>query len=227
MKLAVATCWAYRDALLPFFYLLDKFWPTHPEVTIVTDEWCGDSYGADVYQGGRKTWCQILAGYAKEAEETILLLQDDFFLTVPVQNDLVIHGLKEMYTYDAGCVRLYPCPGGVERYGDPYFQVVPNGERYRVSCQASLWKPSYLYKIVSKCHDHGEPSDFETNGTVYSYQLPEPVLAFKADIRPLPLDYLCSAISRGLWEPAAIELCEKYHIPMDRSMREVATPCLT
>ena len=225
MRLAVATCWAYRDALVPFFHLLDRFWPAHPEVTIVTDEWAGDSYGADVYEGGRKTWCQILAGYAKTADDTVLLLQEDFFLTSPVQEHLIKHGLEEMRTYDAGCVRLYPCPGGIERYGDPYFEVVPRNTRYRISCQASLFKPSYLYTIASKCHDHGEPSDFETNGNEYADAMPEPVLAFKANVRPYPIDYLCSAISRGLWEPAAIQLCEKYSIPIDRSFREVATTC--
>jgi len=219
MRLAVATCWAYRDALLPFFYLLDKFWPTHPEVTIVTDEWCGESYGADVYQGGRKTWCQILAGYAKEAKETILLFQDDFFLTGPVRQDLIDHGLQEMNIYDAGCVRLYPCPGGIERYGDPYFEIVPPGTRYRISCQVSLFKPAYLYTIASKCHDHGEASDFEINGSIYSCDLKEPVLAFKEKLSPTPLNYLVSAISRGKWEPAARDLCELYGIPVDWSQR--------
>src|SRR5678816_278898 len=138
MKIAVITCNAYKDAWAPFRELFAKFWPDCPYPM---------QFYAESFAG--ETWCQIVSRMAENANDTVLLMLEDFFLRAPVHQDLIEHGLQEMKIYDAGCVRLYPCPGGIENYGDPYFGVSPRGVRYRISCQASLFKPSYLHAIAS------------------------------------------------------------------------------
>jgi hypothetical protein len=224
MKLAMISCQAYSDAWQPFIKLMDHFWPDHPDVTLLTDyidakvgEVCHDCRGYRlIFAGASRPWCGILEGFLKDCKEPILLMQEDFFINAEVRPDLIERGLEQMGKIGAGCVRLYPCPGGDEEYGDRHFAIVPRGTRYRVSCQTALWNPVYLRKIASQFRT---PAEFEIEGTKLSDSLPEPVLAFKRNVQPWPLSYLCSAISRGEWNPAAKDLCESLNIYVDWTRR--------
>lgn len=215
MRVAVITCEAYSDAWKPFSALFDKFWPDCPYPLTIHSE---------AYQG--EPWCSVVARCAKEAgTDPVLMMLEDFFLTAPVQQDLVAHGLNLLDALGAGCVRLYPSPGANDECGDPYFGTVTPGTVNRISCQAAIWNPSYLYDIaVHSMSTTSEAGDFENLGTPYSNTKPQPVLAFKAEVKPWPMNYLCSAISRGLWDPNAIKLCETNGIEIDRSRRPVAVP---
>lgn len=219
MRIAVITCYAFRDTWTPFRLLFQKFWPACPYPW----EFYSDDHGERF--GFGESWCSVVARCAKDAgNDAILLLLDDYFLTAPVQQHLVEHGLKQLGEMNAGCVRLYPMPGGVEWYGDPYFKLVPHGSPNRISCQAAIWNPHYLYKVaMGSTTTTSEAGDFENLGSPFAESLTEPVLAFDRQTHPWPMDYLCSAISRGKWEPAAIDLCKLHEITLDRSMREVAS----
>jgi hypothetical protein len=149
----------------------------------------------------------------------ILLLQEDFLLNAPVHQDLIGHALEQMQSRNAGMVRLYPCPGSDEDYGDPHVGIVRKGSAYRISCQASIWRPDYLHAIASQCGD--TPRDFEINGTRIAESLPDEVLAWKRESEPWPIQYYCSAISRGKWEPAALEFCRQQGVEVDLSLRGV------
>jgi len=205
----VASCVAYRDTWEPWVALFYEFWPDpKPAFTLLTDR---GQIGAE--------WCEIVAEFACETSEPILLMQDDFFLTAPVRQDLIDHALRELELRGSGMVRLYPCPGADEDYGDPHYGIVRKGSRYRISCQASIWRPDYLHAIASQC---STPSDFETHGTEISESLPDEVLAFKGDSGPWPIEYFCSAINRAKWNPEALAFCEKLGISVDTSLREIA-----
>lgn len=206
------------------FALLEKFWPECPYAKcLITDlPYSGcrfegfDGVSNFVYPSDM-SWSQILASFAKVGTENeICLFQEDFFLNAPVQQHLIEHALEQMKERNAGCVRLYPCPGGEVEYGDPYFAIVPRGAPYRVSCQASIYRPDYLHKIASRFNT---PAEFELQGTPFSDTLSEEVLAFKREVTPYPLSYLVSAVTRGKWEPAAMELCNLHGISVDWSQR--------
>lgn len=211
MRIAVITCEAYRDAWKPFIALFAKFWPDCPyDLHFESDPL-------------RESWCHVVLRVARQSDEPVLILQEDFFFSAPVEQSLIEHGLCLLTTENAGCVRLYPCPGGTEDIGDPYYAAIPRGATHRISCMAAIWNPAYLYEITRHAMwTTAEAGDFENLGTPYSHQRPEPVLAFKRELKPWPMDYLASAISRGLWNPDAIRLCDQYGIELDRSMRPVA-----
>src|SRR5688572_25276816 len=128
MRIAIVSCWKYRDAWRPFIELMLKFWPDRPyNATLITDEY-EDSRefieGIDtppVYLTRGKSWSQGLAEYAVLADESILLMQEDFFLNAPVNTELVQIALEQLQERGAAMVRLYPCPGSNEDYGDPHF----------------------------------------------------------------------------------------------------------
>lgn len=225
MRIAIVSCYAYRDAWKPFFELLYKFWPEcrQNKISLLTDVDVDDGRGvpADIAKATFKTdapWSRMLSSFAMRDDSDVLVMQEDFFLTAPVRQDLIEHALEQMKARNAGMVRLYPCPGADEEYGDPHFGIVKKGSRYRISCQVSIWRPDYLHAIASRFKT---PAEFEIHGTEFAETLPDEVLAFKRDSGPWPLEYLCSGISRGKWNPDAKKLFEQHGIMADYSLREM------
>lgn len=218
MRIAVISCSKYADCWPAFFGLFRKFWPDCPyPVTLVTDGFAGPFKGE--YFCSEGNWCQILNRFAASGDDEVLLLQEDFLLNAPVRQDLVAYGLGQLKARAAGLVRLYPCPGANEDYGDPHFGKVKPWTEYRVSCQASIWNARYLQTITGQCTT---PWDFEIRGSRISSALAREVLAFKRDSGPWPLEYICSAISRAKWNPDAKILCDREGITVDWSLRDFA-----
>lgn len=224
MRLAVVTCNAYLDAVSPFLSLLSKFWPDHPPVWLVTDEIPPKAIeqrchgGVFVYPGkSPSSWCVRLAAFANLCNAPVMIAQEDFWLNAPVHTDLIDHALEQMHNRNAGVVRLYPCPGANEDYGDAQVGLVKPHTDYRASLQLSVWQPRYLHAIATQCQT---PSDFEIGGSRYaSTYLKEDVLAWKRDATPYPVSYLVSAIGRGLYSQDAKRLCDREGIEMDVSRR--------
>lgn len=209
MKILVASCLAYRDAHEPFFRLFDKFWPDCPyERVLIADA------------KPKADWSKSIADFAVGIADDLLMFQEDFFLNAPVQTELVDEALEEMHRVNAGAVRLYPCPGANRDYGHPHYGIINRGTPYRISCQATIWRSDYLATIAKIT---GSPSDFEISGTWFANSFPDTVLAFKRECEPWPLSYICSAIGRGKWNPDAINLCKRLDIPIDLSLREIAS----
>lgn len=237
MRVAVISCWKYRDAWDAFFPLFKKFWPDcHSPVTLITDlgidkierAWTPPWTFVSISKQGQD-WCSALVRFLESdlltadgqpKDAPVLLLQEDFLLNAPVNQSLIEHALNQMKSRNAGMIRLYPCPGADEDYGDPHYGIVKKGSKYRISCQASIWRPDYLHAIASRCGS--TPRDFELNGTKIAESLPDEVLAFKRDSGPWPIQYYCSAISAGKWNPQALEFCRQQGISVDLSLREIA-----
>jgi hypothetical protein len=223
MRLAVISCWAYRDAWAPFFALLEKFWPNHPQAWLLTEHIEPSAKvpnNVQVFSGPnslRWSWCQVVRAFAlTSGDEPILLMQEDFFLSGPVNTGLIERALVELELQKAGSVRVYPCPGGDIDYGNPYFAEVQHGTSYRISCQATIWRPSFLAEIAR----FRTPFDFEVLGGPVADNMPDKVLAFKRDVHPWPMEYLCTGIIRGKWMADSRALLEANGIPVDFSMRK-------
>src|SRR5688572_15991372 len=103
MRIAVVSCWKYRDAWRPMLELLEKFWdPIRPNsVHFVTDQLVKDEphYRAlgrfvdGFFSINRDaSWSEVVAEYASGSDEPILLLQEDFFLNAAVNEELVAKG---------------------------------------------------------------------------------------------------------------------------------------
>lgn len=208
MIIAVISCWKYQDAWFPFVELFRKFWPDAPSFPLfISDQ-----------DGCPRKWTEVLGDFARTVQQPILLFQEDFFLNAPVDSKAVQFALEEFESRKAGCMRLYPCPGGEGESINAFIATVPQGTPYRISCQAAIWRPSYLAGILEACHE-GSPADFEINGSRFSNYFRQEVLAWKRDAEPWPLSYICSAISRGQWNPDAKKLCDSLNIDADWSRR--------
>lgn len=222
MEVIVPTCSGYRDTWEPMHRLLDTYWPDCPwPIRVVTDIRPGDAgedpfapFPGGIAVGRDRGWTGNLVAALRDrdARSVILLLQDDFFLTARVRTD-VLHAAARLVASDpeVGCLRLYPCPGpadGVERgevLGLPWGEVWP-GEAYRISCQAALWRVGYLRRALA-CGTTA--MEFELTGSQRCGAWPERVLGLlRGNPLPWPLEYLCSGITRGRWNPDALRLME-------------------
>lgn len=232
MKLVVNTCWKYRDAWQPFMGLLKVHWPDCPyPLGIMTDKadtkWLGPGIidlRQQVYQTGYdRGWCyNLLEGLASEPpSEIILLMQEDFFLTAKVDTAQIEQYCHYMWAHsEVHCIRLYPCPGAFENYDEwPKIGTHPPGVPYRVSCQAALWRISTLRMILGACRT---PVEFEMEGSRHADRwFNKGFYSVWREKEPWPLEYLCSGISRGRWNPDALKLFEKHNLNVDLSLRPV------
>lgn len=221
MDIVVASCVKYSDAWGPFVALFRRFWPSCPyRLILLTDgldrQWNGDRV---INLGADQWWSKNLEiGLSGLHSDHVLLMQEDFFLSGPV-DEAFIHARMHLLQQDPAivCFRLMPCPGS-DISLDNDFGAIAQDAPYRVSCQAAIWRREFLCWLLSQTRDC---ADFELNGTKLTRDLPETFLSVCRDRIPWPLPYLVSAISRGVWNPDAIALCQKFKIPIDLSKRPV------
>lgn len=214
MKIAVLTCAAYRDCWKPFAQLFRKFWPQCPyPLWLVTDEGTCEGYDHTfAYPGnGADSWCKRLIEFA-QGDDPILFFLEDFFLTAPVQIQLVESAKELLSAHPAGCVRLYPCPGSDGPSVHDNFGVVTRGAAYRISTMPAIWDAAYLRAVASQCDS---PWSFEIHGTKISAQLPQEVLSVKRDVRPWPTEIMATGIQRGKWIPGAKQFLAEHGITVE------------
>jgi len=227
MRLLLLTCNAYRDAWSPFFALLRRHWPDCPypihlatDLQIVNhDPHLFSGFEVKVFSAGKVGWNRVLAAYLERyPDEPVLYMQEDYFLTSTPNQSLIDQALEWLQLSNAGCVRLYPCPGGDGEpvYG-PYSPIAHNAT-YRISCQAAVWDPQYLHTIASMTRS---PWQFEITGTKISRNINRPLYAFKREETPWPVEYICTAIVRGKWQQGALDYCASRGVMVDLSMRDV------
>lgn len=209
VRIVVVTCDQYRDALPGLHGTLAHFWPDCPyPITVVSDS-----------SGSPNSWCGTVSKICDQfSDDLILLLMEDFWLTHPVEPALIQRAIGLFQFENVGAVRLFPCPGAGETTGDEFFGLVERWEAYRISCQATIWRPEFLREICRA--GEGSAAGFEIDGSNYAAEYLKPdVMAFRIGLYPWPIQYICSAITRGRWERSAQQLCEKLGIAVDWSQR--------
>lgn len=223
MQIVVPSTTRYSDAWGPFVALFRKFWPDCQfPLSLITDTksdpWNGDE---SIVIGEDKGWCtNFLLGLDRIDAEFVLMMQEDFLLNYPVDKAFITKALKILLDDDkADCFRLYPCPGPDIPIGEDYGLIKP-GASYRVSCQSAIWRKTALMDILGQCRT---PREFEINGTEYSNKNLANRHYFSVMREPnkWPLQYYCSAITRGEWTPDSVEFVKSHGIPIDTSRRPI------
>lgn len=226
MKIIVPTCQAYSDAWEPFYGLMRKFWPDNPyPVYLVTDHMPyvkPDIKGLSaIFLNWDYGWCKnILKAIEKVSQydqEPILILQEDFFFSAPVDQSLINSALSLLAADPrAAFVRLMPCPGPDMAFNTDFGRIDYKAA-YRISCQATIWQKDALVTVLESVG--GTAIDFEVKGQ----SVPMEGYNFYCAYRNLPFrfPYLVSAISRGQWNPDAIRICNENNVPIDSSRRPI------
>lgn len=152
--------------------------------------------------------------------DRFLYLQDDYWLTKKVDTAELEDLARIMEELNGDYLRLYPHDGvvGYPNCRRPVGPTLPN-RRYSISLQASLWTRSFLEKCLDLVPDIWA---FEP-GITDRIDWDRHKILSVAD-RYKPLDYICTAVVRGKYDPGAVEYCKKHGVHIPDNGREV-WPC--
>jgi hypothetical protein len=223
VALVVSSCDAFFDAWQPFNAFLRKFWPDCPlDIFLVTNEFEIRSSRIRALRLGKdRGWSSnFLRALEQIRHPYLLYLQEDYFLTAPVNETQMAQDFAKVMELDADslCFRA-------RRRNDPEFQplndrfgLVPLNSDGRTRCQVTLWKRSALQSILRL---EETAWNFEARGSARTQAMK--ILSYtRRDNTPIP--YLMSAISRGLWMPDALTLCREHGIAIEAFFRPLFSP---
>lgn len=220
VAILVSSCDAFFDAWRPFHAFLDKFWSDCPlEIFLLTNELEVRSPRLrSLAVGPDCGWSNnLLRALEQIAHSHILYLQEDYFLTAPVDGRQMARDFTEAMEggVDSLCFRARSAPdSGFEPLNDR-FGVVPLSSDGRTRCQVTLWQRKALQSIL---RPDETAWNFEARGSSRTQTMR--ILSYSRR-ENTPIQYLMSAISRGFWMPEAIALCQSYNVAIEPFVRPV------
>lgn len=208
IAIVVSSCDRFFDAWRPFAFFLRRFWPDcpFPVYLIMNRLHVHSKTIRPLRTGSDKGWATNLLLALKEIQSPyILYMQEDYFLTAPVDRARLADDFT--YAFDNNAASL--CFADLSLL-EPEFArinsgigVVPQESKGRTRCQVTLWKREALASVLK----HGESAwEMEARGNERTRGLF--MLSYARNDKP-PIPYLMSAISRGLWTPLALALCRE------------------
>ena len=163
MKLVILSCDKYEPCWKPFFTLLEKYYPHHPEVYLITETkrcpYCKTiNVNSDI-------WTERFREGLKQIEEDeVLVMLDDFFIRQPVDEERIEQAEILLRDFnDIGCFNFEINYREPLYHGDEW-DVQKNNQVYINSCQPSLWNRQVL---LDRLQDNQNPQEWELT-PVYS-----------------------------------------------------------
>lgn len=170
VSLVVSSCDKYEDAWYPYFELLKKYWPEHPQkIYLITEEKgfsCSDLDIQVCNYDKSLTWSERLYLTLNQIESKYIIFSlEDFFLLGNVNQARIEEciGWMEENSQIAVC-RLFssnhPNLKITEKYKD--FYIADNTVGFRLDTQVALWNREVLMSFIDLKEN---PWQFEQNGT--------------------------------------------------------------
>jgi len=207
------TCKRYEQVWEPFITLFKRYWPDCPYRFIMgTDVGSYDeveviSIGKDL---GWSDNCIYLLNQIKA--DRIILFFEDFLPTEKFNTDRIRRLVRHSYDYNVGCLRLAPCPGpSAAWHGTESLGTLQPQDPYRFSLQTAIWDRSLLLKLLRPGENGWQT---EAHGTKRARVRSEPFLSVWRGQTPIP--YIITAVVKGVWLDAALDILKKENIPMDK-----------
>lgn len=234
-SILINTCDKFEDCWNPFFKLWSLYWKdcngniylnteykdySYPGINITPVKGCATH---NIPQNQRATWSQCLK-WALESIDTdiILYMQEDYFLKDTVKNDIVEQYVKLMEEHtEIQCIHLTDQAVSADQ-PTPYnhLKTVNPVQRYRVSCQAALWRKKELLDIL---REHENAWEFEEFGSQRSGIMNHTYLSVDRNYVKLDsfeiIPYIFTGIVQGRWYDPVVELFSKHQIEVDYSIR--------
>lgn len=225
-SILVNTTDSFEDCWFPFFTLFKNYWSDYKGRIYLNTETKEYSHtGLDIIpiKNNQKSWSDCLIFALQQIkEEYVLYLQDDYFIKDLVKNKLVDKYLILMIENNIDCLHLTDQhgPGPFHTCGISDLLEVDKKAKYRISCQAGLWKKSALLEYLLK----GESGwNFEIYGTMRSRYINHFFCTIDRNIIKLDkyeiIPYIFTGIIYGKWKPEVVHLFEKNQISVDFSQR--------
>lgn len=166
MKILVSSCDSYEVCWKPFFTLLDKYYPEHPEVYLVCEtkkcEYCKTiNVNSDCWS------VRVRKALEEIDDEQVLFMLDDFFIRNKVDSDRINLAVSILENDDNVAVVNFEKDYRMSvRLNDNWNQQFDN-QVYLCSTQPSVWNKKALLSFLQ---DDINPWEFETRKISSSYK---------------------------------------------------------
>jgi hypothetical protein len=233
-SILINTCDKYEDCWNPFFKLFSIYWPSYKGKIYLNTEYKDHSYDnlniiplkiAEEKQDENPiTWSEcLMRALDKIDSDIVLYMQEDYFLKDKVKNNLVDQYVELMtQNKDIGCIHL--TDQALKSYENEKKYIGLNAvklkQRYRISCQAALWKKDVLLKHIRAYENAWEFEEFGSQrSAIYNDEFyvvdKKKVKQHYFEIIP----YIFTGIVQGKWNEAVVTLFNKHDISIDYSIR--------
>lgn len=235
-SILVNTCDKFEDCWNPFFKLWSIYWPDCRGQIFLNTEYKDYRFESlkitplkvckshNIPHNKRATWSQCLKWALESIDSDIVLyMQEDYFLKDFVKEDIVNKYVQLMIdNKDIDCIHLTDQavkPETTPSEFDKLFPVKLN-QRYRISCQAALWKRDVL---LSYLRSYENAWQFEEYGSKRGKILKHNFYVVDKNWIKLNefeiIPYIFTGIVQGRWLPEVVPLFEKHQILIDYSTR--------
>lgn len=218
VAIVVSSCDAFFDAWRPFAFFFRRFWNDCPfPVYLIANRLSVRSRRIQPIMVGKdKGWAtNMQIALSQISESHILYMQEDYFLTAPVNRGQLADDFAYSFEHDVASFCFYG-RSQLERDFAPIndrYGIVPRDSDGRTRCQVTLWKRDVLASALRP----GETAwNMEARGSERTRDLL--AISYEGNDKG-PIAYLMSGISRGLWMPDAIALCQQHNFAIRPTFR--------
>ena len=234
-SILINTCDKFEDCWDPFFKLFKNFWPDFHGKIYLNTEYKDYSYpGLDIIavkgcerngfpKNKRATWSQCLIWALNIIDTDIILyMQEDYFIKDSVKNSIVDDFVDLMQKNPIDCIHLTDqsvlSDNEMPIYKD--LKKVKLNQRYRVSCQAALWRKQTLIEHIRVYESAWQ---FEEFGSKRSAIMKHNFYVVNSNLVRLNhyeiIPYIFTGIVQGRWYEKVVPLFEKHNIEIDFGIR--------
>ena len=170
ISLLVCSCDKYQTAWKPYFELIKRFWPQHPQTIYLNTETisyvCKDLNIKNINSNKEATWSRrLLNALEQVSTKYVIFSLEDAFLLGPVNQKVVdtcIDWMEENPQIAECRLSAHDCIESGVCWKNSYFRVVPKEYMYRVDTQVAIWNKEKLIALIDETEN---PWQFEQNAS--------------------------------------------------------------
>lgn len=148
----------YKDVWDIDIHLLNKYWSNRPKTYLATSVLKPEYDNIEIISSGEASEWSKKAYNAlnKIKSKYILLLLEDFFVSSPVNNNLVFDSLqlikKNRIKFYQILVQLVKSSWekGAPFQGNKHIKIIPQDKKYPLNLQAAIWDREFLIKTIGE-----------------------------------------------------------------------------
>jgi hypothetical protein len=232
--LLVLSCDKYADVWPPFFDFFERYWKNCPyKIYLGVNEKEFVRDGVTVLKSGpARSWTEDTRAILEQMHErNIMLLLEDYFLNGAADEEKLEQCIALLENEAAIFMRIACFPA--DHFSDyaydklahtPWCGKTRPDAPYRVNLQAGLWNREGFLHMLSGTEN---PWEFEHNASARSAAMPEAFLGLvenrKLNYVHGPVQYLCTAVTKGKWMYDAVQLARRQGIALNTTARPVET----
>lgn len=232
-SILINTCDKFEDCWKPFFKLFKIYWPEYNGKIYLNTEYKDFSYeglniiclkvAAGEQDAHKITWSECLMRALEKIDADIVLyMQEDYFLKDYVKNELVEKYASLFLDNEIDCIHLTD-QAVVEERDKCKLEGLNNvkvKQRYRISCQAALWRKDVLHCYLRTYENAWQFEEFGSKrASILKHKF------YVVDRNWVKLDkfeiipYIFTGIVQGKWYEKVVPLFSNHNIKIDFSKR--------